>query len=145
MCTSADDLYNEKFVGVKGPLLHASKADEKGRSDAMFQGSYTMSFVSEGDCKENCDGVVGGPESCSKFSVSAQERNCYNVVCLLATSKHSKYVFVCSLFFEVIDWLIFFFLFLKLIFTSFFINVGLLLLILVDVIWNISLLVIQWL
>lgn len=97
MCSNAEDLYNDKFMGVKGPIPLPNKTDEKGRSNAMNQGSSTLSFVSEGFSNKPCATNVGGVE-CSdksnKFPVTAQEKKNYNVVCLLATSRHSKTVIV---------------------------------------------------
>lgn len=87
ICSNSDDLYNDKFVGAKG------LTNEKVRCNAMDQGSYPLFFVSQ-DFSNKHYGIDDGGAECSnkfsKFPVTVEQKKNYDVVCSLASSRHSK-------------------------------------------------------
>ena len=80
MCSKSDELYDEKFSSVRGPLSCEAATTNKGSS---------MSFVDEDIIPNKTDIFAGGNKMTRKssgFPVTVQERRYYTTICNLASS-----------------------------------------------------------
>lgn len=76
MSIKSDELYDEKFVSIKGPFSRASKCIEAATNNIGDKGS-SMSFVDEDVVPNKADIYAGGDKMTHKssgFPVTVQER-----------------------------------------------------------------------
>jgi len=100
MSIKSDELYDEKFVSIKGPFSRASKCIEAATNNIGDKGS-SMSFVDEDVVPNKADIYAGGDKMTQKFWVPCNctrkevERRYYTAICKLASSsQYSKSVIV---------------------------------------------------